>query len=79
MKIYTETRLRDFEFWAGAKETVSYLTDEELDQIEDMLTDRFPEGMDETAVNHFFWFEDDQIADLLGYEDFGDIMRRDRR
>lgn len=34
MKIYTENSLTNFEFWSGAKDTVKYLTDEELDTIE---------------------------------------------
>ena len=37
MKIYKEESLSNFEFWSGAKETVSYLTYEELDKIEAIL------------------------------------------
>ena len=77
MKIYTETSLTNFEFWAGAKDTVKYLTDEELEQIETMLEELYPDGIDETAVNDFFWFEDDTIAEWLGYNDFEEIMNRD--
>ena len=77
MKIYAETSLKDFEFWAGAKDTVEYLTDEELEQIEAMLEEAYPEGMSETEVNDFFWFDDDTIAEWLGYNDFTEIMNRD--
>lgn len=77
MKIYTEESLRNFEFWSGAKDTVKYLTDEELDQIEAILEDSYPEGMDETEINDFFWFEDDTIADWLGYLDFEELIHRD--
>lgn len=77
MKIYTETSLRDFEFWAGAVDTVGYLTSEELDEIEAILEDTYPEGMDETEINDFFWFEDDTIAEWLGYNNFEEIMHRD--
>ena len=66
MKIYTEKNLRKFDFWSGAKDTVKYLTDEELDTIEAMLEDCAPaDGYDETAINDFFWFE---------YEDFESLM-----
>lgn len=78
MKIYTDTTLSSFDFWAGAKDTVKYLTDEELDTIEMLLEDAYPEGMTETEVNDFFWFEDDTIAEWLDYNDFEEIMNRDK-
>ena len=74
MKIYTEKSLRDFEFWSGAKDTVKYLTPYELDKIESILEECYPEGMDETAINDFFWLEEDTIAEWLGYDSFEDIM-----
>lgn len=75
MKIYTEKSLRDFEFWSGANDTVKYLTPCDLDRIESMLEDCYPDGMDETAINDFFWFEEDTIAEWLGYDSFEDIMK----
>ena len=77
MKIYAEKSLRNFDFWSGARDTVKYLTLEELDQIEAILEDCNPDGMDETEINDFFWFEDDTIADWLGYSDFEELMHRD--
>lgn len=77
MRIYTEESLRNFEFWSGAKYTAKYLTDEELDRIEAILEELNPDGMDETEINDFFWFEDDTIAEWLGYNDFEEIMHRD--
>ena len=75
MKIYIEKSLRDFEFWSRAKHTVKYLTSCELDQIESILEECYPEGMDETAINDLFWFEEDTIAEWLGYDSFEDIMK----
>ena len=77
MKIYSEKSLNDFEFWSGAKDTVKYLTEDELNQIENILEDCFPDGMDETEINDFFWFEEDTIAEWLGYSSFDDIMYRE--
>lgn len=68
MKIYAEKALRDFKFWAGAKENASKLTDEQLDAVESILEDLYPEGMEETAINDIFWFEFDQIQEWLGME-----------
>ena len=54
MKIYTEKSLNEFDFWSGAKDTVKYLTEDEINQIENILEDCFPEGMSETEINDFF-------------------------
>ena len=77
MKIYSEKSLRDFEFWSGAKDRVKYLTEEELDTIEGMLEELYPDGMSETTINDFFWFDEDTLAEWLGYDSFDDIMNRD--
>lgn len=77
MKIYSEINLRDFEFWSGAVDTVKYLTEEELDTIEAILEEMYPDGVGETQINDIFWFEDDWIAEMLGYDNFEAIMYRD--
>lgn len=74
MKIYTETSLRNFEFWAGAKDRVKYLTSGDLDTIEAIFEDIYPEGVDETTINDIFWFEEDTIAEWLGYSDFEELI-----
>jgi hypothetical protein len=78
MKIYREIPLTEFEFWAGAKDRVKYLTEEELEQIEQILEEIYPEGMSEFEVNDLFWFEEELIAEWLGYENFDEIMRREK-
>lgn len=77
MKVYQEESLRGFKFWSGAKDIVKYLTYEELDQIETILEELYPDGMSEIEINDFFWFEDDTIAEWLGYNNFEEIMNRD--
>ena len=77
MRIYSEISLRDFEFWSGAKDRAKYLTPEELDTIEDILEEVYPEGMDEIEVNDFLWFEREAIAEWLGFDSFEEIMFRD--
>lgn len=78
MKIYSETSLKNFDFWSGAEDVVKFLTDDELDVLESILeSEIFPDGASETEINDFFWFEDDYIAELLGYNDFEEIMNRE--
>ena len=76
MIIKTETTLKNFDFWSGAKDTVKYLTESELETIESYLEDLYPEGMTDTELNDFMWFEDNTIAEWLGYNDFDEIMNR---
>ena len=66
MKVYKEMNLRDFEFWSGAKSNAETLTDEQLDMVESILEDAFPDGMDVTQINDIFWFDFDTIREWLG-------------
>ena len=77
MKLYREVSLTEFDFWAGAKDTVKYLTDFELEEIEQILEDLCWEGLSEEQLNDIFWHERDLIAEWLGYENFDEIMERD--
>lgn len=78
MKIYREANLRHFEFWAGAKQRVEKLTSEELDQLQEIFEDLdlYPDGLSETDINDIFWFEEDWIAELLGFESWDEIEAR---
>jgi len=78
MKIYRDIPLTQFEFWAGAKDTVEHLTEFELKEIELILEDLCWEGLSEEQLNDIFWHERDLIAEWLGYEDFDEIMRREK-
>lgn len=75
MRIYSEKSLWDFNFWAGAKSLAEALTWEELHTVEHMMEEIAPEeGWDETAINDFFWFEGDTIAEWLGYSSEAEIL-----
>lgn len=78
MKIYTEvTSKNDFEFWSGAENTVNVLSDGEFETVMNILEDAYPDGMTDTELNDFFWFENDKIAEWLGYEDW-EALEEDR-
>ena len=83
MKIYyeieTANEVRDMA-WSGAIDTLNYLTDEEIETILSILEDCFygcGEEVTETTINDFFWFEDETIAEWLGYNNFDEIMNRE--
>ncbi|MFR5897975.1 MAG: hypothetical protein ACLUIO_00520 [Neglectibacter timonensis] len=72
--------LSQFEFWSGAKERTDNLTIEQLDRLDDLLseamewneTDNTPS---DTTINDLFWFEDDYIAQLLGFKNWEALER----
>ena len=68
MKVYKEMNLRDFKFWSGAKDNAETLSSEQLDMVDSILEDAYPDGMDETQINDFFWFDFDTIREWLGIE-----------
>ena len=76
MKITSEISLRNFEGWSGAVDTLNTLTDEQMRTIESSLEEAYPDGMDETDLNDFLWFENDTIAEWLGFEDWEDLERK---
>lgn len=66
MKITSETSVKDFEFWSGAKDRAILLTDSELDQIEQTLDELYPEGMTDTELNDLFWFDFEEVCRWIG-------------
>ena len=76
MVITKEVALSDFDFWSSAKETAMQLNDSDFDKIEDVLMELYPDGTDETTINDIFWFEDDWIAGILGYDSWEDLLKK---
>ena len=75
MKVYKEMSLTDFDPWSGAKDRYNVLTYEQLEQLTAILEDEYPDGMSETQVNDILWFEEDWIAEMLGFEDWEALER----
>lgn len=74
MTIIKEERLADFNFWSGARYLAEKLTSNEFGIIEELLEELYPDGIEETEINDFFWFDGDTIAQALGYEDEDDLL-----
>lgn len=77
MKLTSEKSLENFEFWSGAKDLADKLSHKELQTIESILEDAYPDGMSESELNDMFWFEKDTIAGWLGYENGEYLLFRD--
>lgn len=66
MKVYYETSIQDFEFWIEAKTHADMLTESELDQFEDFVNEAYPEGIEDTALNDWMWFDFESVCSVLG-------------
>lgn len=70
MKIYKDYYLHDFNFWGGAKDDFTV--------IESGLEEMYPDGIEETELNDLFRFDIDEVANILGYDDFDDLKKERR-
>lgn len=61
--------------WSGAKDTLADLDDDQLNTIIQILADEYPDGIDETELNDFLWFERETIADWLGFDNYDALIR----
>lgn len=65
------TSLSEFEAWSGGKDTLDRLTSEQQEQLISYLEDAYPEGMSDTELNDFLWFEGELINEWLGIDKDG--------
>jgi len=73
MQYTVDNSLENFEAWSGGKDTLDTLIDKGVcEQVEDFIEQCFTHPTD-TDINDFLWFERDQIAEYLGYEDWDDF------
>lgn len=79
MRVFEEISLTQFKFWSGAVCRAEQLTYEELEQLEFILEDIYPEGMEDTLINDLFWFDFPTVCEWLGLEldENEDIIREE--
>ncbi len=69
MKLFSETKLVDFQAWSGAVDTKNTII--EHDKAEDfdyLIEEIYPDGLSETQLNDLLWFEENWIFEQLGIE-----------
>ena len=70
MEYKVDCSLEDFDAWSGGKDTLDTLIEKGVcDEVEDFIEQCFSDPTN-TDINDFLWFERDQIAEYLGYEDW---------
>ena len=67
MKIYRELDLTRFEPWSGAVDTYNTIYNaDKLEELECLLEELYPEGIDETQLNDLLWFDSKWLYETLG-------------
>ena len=79
MIIYQEIALADLPFWGPAESHVKNLNDNDIEIIEQELeyAHKTQIGIDKTELNDLFSYDEDYIANILGYDDF-EQLKEDR-
>lgn len=76
MKLYTEISLENFEAWSGAVSTLDrIIAEDKCDELEAILEDIYPDGLDETALNDILWFESDWCFEMCGIRTESEIRQ----
>ena len=67
MKIYSEISIADFEAWSGAVNTLDrIIAEDKCDELEAVLEDLYPDGINETELNDLLWFDGETVSGWLG-------------
>ena len=67
MKITKEISLDEFEGWSGAENTLNKIISEgKAQELEFVLEDRYPEGMDESLLNDLLRFDPEWCFEAVG-------------
>lgn len=78
-----EKSLVNFEFWSGARDRTNILTYEQLDRLDDIIPEWMqwgeysPDGHipSDDEINNLFWFDEDLIAQMLGFKNWKALER----
>lgn len=63
-KVFT---INEYEPWSGAVDTYNKICDAgKLDELEFLLEDLYPDGIEETQLNDILWFDDEWVLECLG-------------
>ena len=80
MKLVDHISLRDFDAWCEARDNLVQLTDKEIDELETIIEDMYPNGISSVELNDLLRFEFEDVCDWLDLEydvDHDEVIRED--
>lgn len=66
MRYYVEESLSNFKFWSGGKDRADLLTSEQLDKLDDELSQLLSEDPSDGEINDLFWYDFEAVCSLIG-------------
>lgn len=70
MLVHTETTLRNFDAWSGAKETKQTILDaDKEDEFDSLIEELYPDGLTDTTLNDLLWFDSEWVFEQLGIKE----------
>ena len=70
MLVSYEISLANFKAWSGAVATLAHIRDMgKCEELEAVLEELYPNGIDETTLNDILWFDSDWVFETLGIEE----------
>lgn len=74
MKIFEEKNLKDFGFWGtAAKQHAEELSYDQFAQVDAILDDLYPDGIEDVVLNDLFAYYFDTVRDWLGMPEDEDV------
>lgn len=81
LKVYKEMDLTDIQWSNGAQHVYDLFTEDEIEQLQELLEESYPDGIDATELDDLFEHDPEQLIDMLGisdsYETFYNKRTRD--
>lgn len=69
MKLYSETKLVDFQAWSGAVDTKNTIIEHnKAEEFDYLIEELYPDGLSETQLNDLLWFDEEWVFESLGIE-----------
>lgn len=78
IKITEEIDLINFKAWSGGKDTLDDLSSSDIETLQSIIEDAYPDGMTDTQLNDLLWFDRDWIAEVLGYRNADAMFKGDK-
>ena len=75
LTVKTELRLEDFNAWSGARDTLDLLIEHDLcDALSEIIEECYPNGIEDTELNDWLWFDADDVWRVLNIDTDEDGM-----
>ena len=70
MKVTMDINFSDFQSWSGATDTQKTIIENNKEnEFESLLEELFPDGMTDTELNDYMWFNSESIFEQLGIKE----------